>query len=71
MLCILSKEVCREPSLYYVSKRTGWVGLYRKWPVLLTFNTEFMLIRWVGGVQKDQNNADVIWGWSLWKFCNY
>ena len=25
----------------------------------------------VGGVQKDQNNADVIWGWSLWKFCNY
>ena len=33
------------PSLYYVSKRTGWMDGSRKW---LTFSTVFMLIRWVG-----------------------
>ena len=37
----------------------------RKWPVLLTFITVFMLIRWVGGVQKGKKYADVIQGWSL------
>ena len=52
------------PSLYYVNKRTGWVGGSRKWPVLLTFITEFMLIRWVGGVPRGQEYADVIQGWS-------
>ena len=37
----------------------------RKWPVLLTFSIVFMLIRWVGGVQKGQRYADVIQGWFL------
>jgi len=62
---------CNLGTLSILRQQKDWVGGSRKWPVLLTFNTEFMLIRWVGGVQKDQNNADVIWGWSLWKFCNY
>ena len=42
-------------SLYYVSKRSGG-----GWLILLTFSTVFMLIRWVGGVQKGKKNADVI-----------
>ena len=36
----------------------NWVGGYRKWPVLLTFNTVFMVIRWMGGVQKEQKYMD-------------
>ena len=36
------------------------VGKSRKWPVLLTFSTVFMLIRWVGGVQKGHKYADII-----------
>ena len=28
---------CMGPSLYYVSKRTGWADGPRKWPVLVTF----------------------------------
>ena len=41
----------------YVSKGLGGS---RKWLILLTFSTVFMLIRWVGGVQKGQKYADVI-----------
>ena len=41
-------------------QQKDWVGGSRKWPVLLTFSTVFMLIRWVGGVQKGQKYADVI-----------
>ena len=48
----------KRPSIYYVS---NWVGGSRKWPVLLTLSTVFMLIRWVGWVQKDQKYADVIY----------
>ena len=47
---LMVADIDLGPSLYYVSKRTGWVGLNRKWPVLLTFGTVFMLIRWVDGV---------------------
>ena len=47
--CDMLKDM--GPSLYYVSKRTWW-----KWPVLLTFSNVFMLIRWVGGVQKCWRN---------------
>ena len=46
-------------------QQKDWVGGFRKWPILLTFSTVFMLIRWVGGVQKGQKYADVIQGWSL------
>ena len=42
-----------------------WVGGSRKWPVLLTFITVFMLTRWVVGVQKGHKYADVIQGWPL------
>ena len=39
------------------------LGGSRKWPVLLTFSTVFMLTLWVGGSEKVQNYADVIYGW--------
>ena len=35
------------PSLYYVSKGTGWVGL-EKWQFLLMFSTIYDDIGWVG-----------------------
>ena len=35
----------------YITSAKG-LGGSRKWPVSLTFSTVFMLIRWVGGVQK-------------------
>ena len=46
-------------------QQKDWVGGSRKKPDLLTFSTVFMLIRWVGRVQKGQKYADVIQGWSL------
>ena len=39
------------------------MGGSRKWPVLLTFSTVFMLTLWVGWSEKVQNYADVIYGW--------
>ena len=39
----------KEPSLYYVSKWTGWV-----------FSTMYADIGWVGGSEKVQKFADVI-----------
>ena len=42
----------------YITSAKG-LGGSRKWPVSLTFSTVFMLIRWVGGVQKGKK-YDVI-----------
>ena len=41
-------------------QQKDWVGGTRKRPDLLTFSTVFMLISWVGGVQKVQKYTDVI-----------
>ena len=46
-------------------QQKNWVGGSRKWPFLLMFSSEVMLIRMVGGVQKGQKYADVIQGWPL------
>ena len=36
------------PSLYYVSKGTGWVWIgSEKWKFLLTFNTIYVDVEWV------------------------
>jgi hypothetical protein len=43
------------------------VGRLRKWQFLLTFSTAFMLTYWVGGSEKVQKCADVIYGWLLWQ----
>ena len=44
----------------FITSAKERVGGSRKWPVLLTFSTVFMLIRWLVGVQKGQKYADVI-----------
>ena len=44
----------------YITSAKGLTGVSRKWPVSLKFNIVFMMIGWVGGVQKGQKNADVI-----------
>ena len=49
----------KGPSLYYVSKETGWVGS-EKGQLLLTFSTIYAEVEWVGGSEKDQKCADVI-----------
>ena len=41
----------RGPSLYYVSKGTGWVGS-EKWHFLLTFSTIYADVGWVGESEK-------------------
>ena len=41
--CHTNSTLSKGPSLYYVSKGTGWVGL-EKLQFWLTFNTLFMLI---------------------------
>ena len=43
-----------------IRQQKDWVGGSRKLPFLLPFNTVFMLIRWVGGVQKGKIYADII-----------
>ena len=47
-----------------------WLGGLRKWPFLLTFSILFILpcadnADIVGGSEKVQECADVIYGWSL------
>ena len=46
------------PSLYYISKGTGWVGL-EKWQFLLTFSTIYADVG-MGGSEKVQKYYDVI-----------
>ena len=36
----------------YITSVKDWVGGSRKWPVLLTSSTVFMLIEWMGGGSK-------------------
>ena len=50
----------KEPSLYYVSKWTGWVGGSEKLQFLLMFSTMYADIGRVGGSEKVQKFADVI-----------
>ena len=52
------------PSLYYVSKGTGWVGS-NFCQFLLMFSTIQGNVEWVGGSEKIQKFADVIKGCSL------
>ena len=41
----------------------------KKWPVLMTFSTDFKLTKCaVGGSESVQDYADVICGWSLSQF---
>ena len=47
----------------YTTSAKDWVGGSRKWPVLLTFSTVLMLRYSMGGSEKVQNYADVIFGW--------
>ena len=49
----------KGPSLYYVSKGTGWVGS-EKWQFLMMFSTIYADVGWVGGSEKVQKCADVI-----------
>ena len=55
---------CMGPSLYYVSKGTGWLRS-EKWHFLLTFST-IMLTKgkWVDK-KKVREYADAMQGWSL------
>ena len=49
----------------YITSAKDWVGGSIKLPVLLTFSTLSMIIehlKWVGGSEKVQNYADVIYG---------
>ena len=39
----LAMAIGKVPFLYYVSKRTGWVGVFRKRHFLLMYSTVFML----------------------------
>jgi hypothetical protein len=54
----------KKPSIYYVSKRTGWVGSKKKG------GGEFADVQYciyadiVGGSEKVQKYFDVIYGWS-------
>ena len=52
-------SIARGPSLYYVSKETGWVRS-EKWQFLLTFSTIYADKGWVGWSEKVQKSADVI-----------
>ena len=57
-------KVVKRPSLYYVSKGTGWVRSEKR-QFLLKFSTIYADIGWVGRSEKVQKCADVIQGWSL------
>ena len=48
------KKAGKGPSLYYVSKETGWVGS-EKGQLLLTFSTIHASVGWVG--QKKTKNV--------------
>ena len=49
------------PSLYYVSKRTGWV-----WKMIIFDDVQHCIHAViVVGSEKVQKYADLIWGWSL------
>ena len=52
----------KGPCIYYVSKK-DWVGEFRKLQFLLMFGTVLMLAYRVGGSEKVQECADVIYGW--------
>ena len=54
-----TEDCFKGPSLYYVSKRTGWLGS-EKWQFLLTFSTIYADEGWVGRSEKVQEYADVI-----------
>ena len=58
--------VTKEPSLYYISKRTDWVGS-EKWYLLLMFSPIYADVGWVSASWKVQKSADIIYGWSLTK----
>ena len=47
------------PSLYYVSKGTGWVGS-ENWQFLLMLSTIYANVEWVDGSERVQKYADVI-----------
>ena len=50
-------KIGRGPSLYYVSKRTGWVGL----EMTIFADIQYWIYAdKVGGVQKGQKYADVL-----------
>ena len=53
------KKAGKGPSLYYVSKETGWVGS-EKLQFLLMFSTIYADVGWVGGSEKVQKFGDVI-----------
>ena len=48
-----------RPSLYYVSKGTGWVGS-EKLQFLITFSTIYAEVGWMSESEKVQKYADVI-----------
>ena len=49
----------------YITSAKGLDGS-KKWPVLITFSTDFKLTKCaVGGSESVQDYADVICGWSL------
>ena len=56
---VVTMDIAMGPSLYYVSKGTGWVGS-EKWQFLLTFSTIDAEVEWMGGSEKVQKYADVI-----------
>ena len=47
------------PSLYYVSKVTGWVGS-EKWQFLLTLSTIYADVESMGESEEAQKCADVV-----------
>ena len=50
-------------TIHILCQPKGWVGEFRKWQFLLMFGTVLMLAYWVGGSEKLQKCADVIYGW--------
>ena len=57
-------------TIHTLRQQKDWVGGFKKWQFLLTFITVFKLRYWVGGSQKGQKYADVIYG-SLAKLLTY
>ena len=53
------------PFLYYVSKGTGWVGS-EKWQFLLTYNTIYADVGWVG--KKKSKNSPTYYRDGLYTF---
>ena len=52
LVSFVTRSLFKGPSIYYDSKRRGWVGWCKKWQFLLTFSTICADVGWVSGSKK-------------------